>query len=131
MTMDTLKICGTAIIASVCALMVRELGRELDAPIKLAAVILLFGIAAVMAVPLIAYINEMAADSSLGDNARVLSRALAVAFAVRMASDICRECGASGVASALETVGGIELLLLAIPILRQAFELISGLVGGG
>ena len=56
-------------------------------------------------------------------------RALAVALAVKLAADICRECGAAGVGSALETVGKIEVLLLSLPLFRRALDIVGDLAG--
>ena len=125
--MDTLKICGAAVIASFAALILRELRRDTEIPLKLTATVLLLGAAAAMAIPLIASLREGAA--ALGDSLEIIVRALAVALAVKMSADICRECGAPEVASALELTGRIEVLLLSLPLFRRALELVGELAG--
>lgn len=110
--MDTLKICGAAVIASFAALILRELRRDTEIPLKLTATVLLLGAAA-----------------ALGDSLEIIVRALAVALAVKMSADICRECGAPEVASALELTGRIEVLLLSLPLFRRALELVGELAG--
>ena len=127
--MDTLKLCGVAVLASFCALMIRELRRDFDIPVRLAATVMLLGASVAMALPLFSYLGEGAGADALGGSMEILVRALAVALTVKISADICRECGAAGVASALETVGRLEVLLLAIPLLRRAVELIGGLSG--
>lgn len=127
--MDTLKICGAAVIASFAALILRELRRDTEIPLKLTATVLLLGAAAAMAIPLIASLREGAGAAALGDSLEIIVRALAVALAVKMSSDICRECGAPEVASALELTGRIEVLLLSLPLFRRALELVGELAG--
>ncbi len=127
--METLKLCGVAVLASFCALIMRELKRDFDIPIRLAATVLLMGASAAMAVPLISYLGEVSGASTPEGSMEILVRALAVALTVKISADICRECGASGVASALEVAGKLEVLLLAIPLLRRATEMVGELVG--
>ena len=88
--MDTLKICGAAVIASFAALILRELRRDTEIPLKLTATVLLLGAAAAMAIPRIASLREGAGAEALGDSLEIIVRALAVALAVKMSADICR-----------------------------------------
>ena len=126
--MDTLKMCGVALIASFAAMLLREVRRDLDIPVRIAAAVLLLGAGVAMAAPLAAYLG-CDAGAALGDDMEVLVRALAVALAVKLAADICRECGAAGVGSALETVGKIEVLLLSLPLFRRALDIVGDLAG--
>ena len=89
----------------------------------------MLGAAAAMAIPLIASLREGAGAAALGDSLEIIVRALAVALAVKMSADICRECGAPEVASALELTGRIEVLLLSLPLFRRALELVGELAG--
>ena len=107
--MDTLKICGAAVIASFAALILRELRRDTEIPLKLTATVLLLGAAAAMAIPLIASLREGAGAEALGDSLEIIVRAL--------------------VASALELTGRIEVLLLSLPLFRRALELVGELAG--
>lgn len=125
--MNTLKLCGAAVIASFAAMLLRELRRELDIPVRLAAAVLLLAAGTAMLSPIMAWIGENA-GAALGGDLDMIIRAMAIAFCVRLAADICRECGASGVGTALEVAGRIEMLLLAIPILGRALEVVGKLV---
>ena len=120
--------CGVALIASFAAMLLREVRRDLDIPVRIAAAVLLLGAGVAMAAPLAAYLGGDA-GAALGDDMEVLVRALAVALAVKLAADICHECGAAGVGSALETVGKIEVLLLSLPLFRRALDIVGDLAG--
>ena len=50
--MDTLKLCGVVVLASFCALLIRELRRDFDIPVRLAATVMLMGASVSMAIPL-------------------------------------------------------------------------------
>lgn len=125
--MDTLKLCGVALVASFCTLLIRELKKEFEIPVKLCASVVLLGAAAGMASPLTAFLSEGIGAAALGNSFTLLIRALAIALAVKLSSDICRECGAQGVASALEITGKIEMILLSLPLINEAIEAVSSI----
>ena len=126
--MNTLKMCGAAIIASFAAMLLRELGRNSDVPVKLGAAVILLAAGAAITAPLVAWLGGNA-GAALGGNFDIIIRAMAIALCVRLAADICRECGAAGVGAALEIAGRIEVLILALPILGEALETVGALAG--
>lgn len=127
--MDTLKLCGGAVAAAFAAMLLREFGgRSTEGGVRLAATVGLFCTAAAMISPIVEFIRS--GGSAAGENSEVLTHALGVALAVRLSADICRECGAVGVASALELVGRVELLLLALPLISEVMQIVTAMAGG-
>ncbi len=127
--MDTLKLCGGAIAAAFAAMLLRELGgRSMEIGVRLAATVGLLCTAAAMLSPITEFIRS--SGSAVEDGGELLLRVLGVALAIRLAADICRECGAGGVASALETVGRVELAVLALPLISDLGRNIAAMAGG-
>lgn len=127
--MDTLRLCGGAIAAAFAAMLLRELGgRGGESGVRLAATVGLFCTAVAMLSPIIEFIRS--GGRAFGESGEVILHALGVALLVRLAADICRECGAPGVASGLELVGRVELLLLSLPLLSEVLGAVAAMAGG-
>ena len=60
-----------------------------------------------------------------------LLKGLGVAYVVHIGADICRDLGATGVATKLELCGKAELLLIALPYLGEVISLALSLCEGG
>ena len=55
-------------------------------------------------------------------------KTVGVGIVTRIASDICKDAGQSGVASTVELVGTITALYIALPLMQSVFELIGRLL---
>lgn len=123
------KICMLAITGISAALVIKQWKGELLPLLRLALVVLLTAAAIGEAAPLISYMKELMGESSLLAYAEILFKALAVALLTGTCSSICRECGENGIAEGVELVGKVEILLLALPLVRElltaAVELLS------
>ncbi len=78
--------------------------------------------------PSIKYISESIKATPFDKWGQTLLKALGVAIAVEITADICRDAGEQSLAHKLELVGKAELLLLALPLVRELLELAGGLV---
>lgn len=91
---------------------------DLSLILRLALIVLLGTIALGSLSPLIEYIGQIWSDQSKL-YLTVLFKALGMAFLTHYAAEICRECGEGGMASGVETVGKIEMLILCIPLMEE------------
>lgn len=131
MGIDTYKLCGAAVICAVAAFILRHVKKEFELPATLAGSILLLISAAAMTGPIAEYLTELIGTSHLvGDAAGTLLRALAIAMMTKMASDLCREMGTPSIASSLETVAKLEILLLTLPLVSAVIESVRELFAG-
>jgi stage III sporulation protein AD len=53
----------------------------------------------------------------------ILLRALGITYLTSISADICRSSGEASVAGYIESAGRVELLLLAVPLFSELFEL--------
>ncbi len=126
--MDTYKLCGVALICATAAFLLRNIKKEFELPLTLTGSAILIGTALLTAEPIIGYIRELADSSPLaGDAIAALMRVLGIAMLTRIACDICREMGASGIASSLETVAKFEIIILSLPLVTSLLESIKSL----
>lgn len=111
-----IKLCGVGILCLWALLCVKNL-REGYAPMIRAASSVLFGVAVIShLMPLLDFGERMASKSGLGEYGETLLKALGIAYLTGISAGVCRDFGESNLASSIENVGKIELMLLALPL---------------
>lgn len=93
------------------------------------AAVLLFGTAVSELLPVMREVSEMANGSGVGKWMAVMMKTLGIAVVVQFGADICRDSGETSIASKLEMVGKAEIILLALPLMRELIALAVRLVG--
>ena len=75
------------------------------------------------------FISELAEKS--GVSWPVMStvfKTVGIAIVSRFASDICREAGLLGAASAAELTGAVSALYVALPLMKTTFQMLSEMI---
>jgi len=103
--------------------LIRVYFPAIGAPSSLAIVVALIGIALSVFLPVIEYINFLAEEYSV-KYVSVLWKSLAVSMLTATASDICRASDEHAIADKVELLGKCELLVIALPLIRELTELI-------
>ena len=96
--------------------------------LRVALTVLLTAGALVWITPLTDYLQQLSELSGMSESARLLIKALGIAWLTQCCADICRESGESGAANGVELAGKVELLLLALPLLNKVLEVVSELL---
>jgi stage III sporulation protein AD len=120
--MDIFKICGVAIL---CAVLGAVLGRAVggvSVAVRLAGLCLILGAAVSFAGELRAGIDELGVIGGAHTYIELMMKALGVAVLCRICSDVCRDCGETGIAAAVESAGKLSVVLLALPVLGDLVE---------
>lgn len=58
----------------------------------------------------------------LGEYATLMFKAIGLAILSTTCADVCRECGASQIATGVETAGNLAILSLCLPLLRELLQ---------
>ena len=125
------KLFAIALIALVLATLIRHWKSDF-LPIFRIAVLLLFAIPALSsATPLISFLRELTSSTTASEHGAPLLKALGIAVLVQWCSDVCRECGEGGIAGGVELIGKIEILLLALPLIREILSVAERLLSLG
>lgn len=119
---EMIQICGAAVISAVLAAVLKSLRPDAGLPVSLAAGVLLSALAMKKYGGAVVTIRELAEKSGMSACAELMIRSLGIGVTVKLASDVCRDCGEEGIASAVELAGRLGILLLCIP---QATELLG------
>ena len=114
-----LKLCGGALLCVVAIVVIRQIHRDGALPLQWIGALLLGAAGLAMMQPLLSFVSELAAASALGEIASLLLRGLGVAYLTQLCADFCRQSGEGQIAAGVESAGRIQLLLLALPFLRE------------
>ena len=57
-----------------------------------------------------------------------LLKTVCIAFVSRIGADLCRDAGASAIASVLESAGAVAAIVVSMPLFRSAWEVLRSLL---
>ena len=126
--MDSLKICGIAILCAIAVSVVRQFRGEFSMPVRLSATVLLLTYATVLLAPSVIVLSQMFEGSAASGYAAILLKALAVAVMTQTAAELCRDCGEGSIAGNVEFIGRAEILVLCVPVIRDLIKIAEGIV---
>lgn len=126
---DIVKVAAAAIVAAVCAVVVRKQTPEIALLLAACAgvLILLFCSGALKSA--VRLMDELAEAG--GISAAVLKpviKVTGIAVVTRLAADLCRDAKEGALASAVETAGSAIALLTVLPLVSAVLEMLTGLM---
>ena len=130
------KAAGLAITALTVIFVLRGVSGNFAVFVKALAVVLLFGMVVLELAGSISAVRELVSDfidgdSFVGTSLSVMIKALGIALVGRICADICKECGENGLAQGVESVAGVVILSLALPILSEILDFASNVLQRG
>ena len=123
-----LKYCGAAIIALIAIIILRGQRSEFAPIVSLSAAVILFTAAAVGIVPVLSELRGFIDGTGFEKYLSTLVKALGITLAVQFSAELCRDAGESAIASKLELIGKVEMIVLALPLIRELIGLAGGLM---
>lgn len=131
-----LRAIGVALVSLVAISILGGIGSGLKSFVKIAACVLLFSLAVSelsQGVDAIkdAYLGIKSENEFLGESISVMIKALAIALVGRVGADICKECGEGGLAQGIESVSGVMIFTLSLPIVTSILEFASDILQRG
>ncbi len=126
--MTVLQICGAGVLAAAVAVILKD--ARAPHPEALTAVfgVLVMGRVLMNTGTVAAFISRMSQGTSAAEHINTLLKAAGIAFAVDMASEICRGAGEGNIAGYVELFGKFELIVLTLPVVNELLELSMGLL---
>ena len=131
-----LRASGIALISLVLLFVLKGFSGGFAAFVKVCAILLLFYTVIAELSHNISEIRGLVSgfinsDSFVGVSLSVMIKALGIALIARVCADICRECGESGLAQGVESVAGVVILSLSLPILSEILTFASDVLRQG
>ena len=126
-----LRVLGVGVPFAVVCLILKQMRSDLLPLVRVGGTVLILSM---LLSPLSQIVEEMTSlvgDGSIEPYAKVMIRALGISLLCRIASDVCRDAGESGIGSGVELAGKLTILLLCVPLIRELLSYASRLLGEG
>ena len=120
----TFVMCAFVAICTVLiALYLKPQQREIGVLLVIAGTVFLFFVGLKNTSEAVRVIREIVGDSSYSAEVEIMMKALGIAAVTHISADICRESGEGTVASQVEFVGRMEILILSLPLVLELLSL--------
>ena len=116
--METAKICAAVFICLTVIAVLKQMRSDIIPFAKMAGVVVMALLAVGMSRPLLVYLENIM-DSSVSEYAETLLKCLGIGYMTSFCASICRDCSENGLADGVETLGKIEILILALPLIEN------------
>lgn len=127
--MNMLGIAAGAVCISVIALSVKSMNSEIGQLITIAAVVAVIGAVVPYIIKIIASIKELSAYSGMGERyLEPILKITGIAYISQIGAELCADSGEKALAARVEMAGKIAIGAITIPIAREAFEKIIGIL---
>lgn len=123
-----LQICGVAVTASVCAMILKKWYPGAAVTVSVAAMLLMALLTMSKYGDAVLTVSALIEKNGLERCGELMLKSLGVGITVKIVSDICRDCGEDSIAGGVELVGKLEILLLCIPFAAELLTLTSELL---
>ncbi len=120
---DSVKLCAIGVICAVLCVMVRHYRAEFVIPSRISAILLIFGALMLMLSPLMQYLKNIMGEAMPTEYMELVLKALGIAYMTQISSELCRDCGEGNIASCIDTVGKIEIILISLPLLSEIIDM--------
>jgi stage III sporulation protein AD len=129
MEAELIRIAAIGIVAAILAVVISEKKPELSMLVGIAfgvmALVIAFGKAGAIIGVLQDTINQAGMDSKL---LVPVLKVTGMAYITQFSVDACRDAGQNAIASKIETVGKIMMLVVAVPIATSLIRIISTII---
>ena len=124
--MGIVKVAIIGIAAVILALQFKGIKAEYSSYISLAAGIIIFGFAVSKLEIIIEGISTLSKYISVNkDYIGVLVKVIGISYICEFASALCKDAGYSAIASQIEMVGKLSILVMRMPILMSLLETVD------
>ena len=128
---EMLKICAIAAISAVCGIVIGQIKKELSFAVRVAGIILIFGLIFTSVGPFLAEIWALFSFEGVSEYVETMIKALGVAFITHICATLCRDCGESGLATGVEFAGKLEILMLCAPLISKVLGYVTQMISMG
>ena len=127
--MNIFSIIGIGLASAAIATVLRQYNKEYGLYISLGATVVIMSVILYSLEPVFSFINELTDVSDINtEYISVLIKSLAICYMIGIASDSCKDCGETAIASRIDFAGKIALLLITIPLFEAILDIIKELL---
>lgn len=127
--MDIFKIIGVGIITAITALIVRQIKPEVSVIITISGGIIMLLMMVQSLTSIFSAFNSIVEKSGLTSGLfTTVLKIIGVGYITEFSANLCADSGASSIADKILLAGKIIILVLALPIVTNIIDIISGLL---
>lgn len=127
--MDIFKIIGVGIITAITALIVRQIKPEVSIIITISGGIIMLLMMVQSLTSIFSAFNSIVEKSGLTSGLfTTILKIIGVGYITEFSANLCADSGASSIADKILLAGKIIILVLALPIVTNIIDIISGLL---
>ncbi len=120
-----LKISAIAVISLLAAALIRKSVPEISLSLMLAAEIVIILLSGGLIGRVVEYTKELASLGGIsGELLSPLLKTAGIAIVAKLSADVCRDGGASSIASYIELCGGAAAIIFSFPLMIYVLEFI-------
>ena len=129
--MEVVKAAVLGIAAAMMALYMKSVKSEYSSLISIGAGILIFGFSLICLEKIIGSIEELGGYLAISSTyIRILLRITGIAYICDFAACICRDVGFQAIASQIELLGKLSIVVMSLPVLQTLLMTINEFIGG-
>ena len=118
--MTILKLCMLGLLILTSSTVIKQWKADFLPLIRIGAVVLFGSLLIANAKPLLSLVTTLEVGTVASSvHIETILKGLGIVILTQISSDICRDSGEGTLASHIETVGKLELLLLCIPLIEE------------
>ncbi|MBQ3022629.1 MAG: hypothetical protein IJD91_04835 [Clostridia bacterium] len=127
--MNILAIASAGIMISIIALTVKNMKSEIGQLISIAGVVLVVSAIIPYVITVVKSMYDFAKMSPAGENFLMpILKITGIAYISQIGSELCTDSGEKALASHIQTAGKIAITVITIPIAKEAFSKIIGIL---
>ena len=127
--LDIFKIIGVGIITAITALIVRQIKPEVSVIITISGGIIMLLMMVQSLTSIFSAFNSIVEKSGLTSGLfTTILKIIGVGYITEFSANLCADSGASSIADKILLAGKIIILVLALPIVTNIIDIISGLL---
>ena len=122
--MDIFKIVAFSIVAVVFITILKSVKKDDFAlMVTIAASLVMFGVLILKLEDITTLLNNLIAKSGINkDYLTILLKVTGISYVIELATNICKDAGNNSIASKVEMLGKISIVVLTIPILTSVLN---------
>lgn len=127
--MNIISIASAGVIFGIIALMVKNMKSEIGHLISISGVILILTAIIPYIITIVKTMYDFARISQGGESFLTpILKITGIAYISQIGSELCTDCGEKALSSHILTAGKIAITVITIPIAKEAFEKIIGIL---
>jgi len=117
------------LVGSVICLVIRRESPEMSLLLALTVAVLMVVLAVDVLGTVLSFAETLRAAAGISPAVvRPVLGTVGIGILTRLAADVCKDAGQAAMASAVELIGTVAAIYIALPLMQTVFEMIGGLL---